>query len=68
MAYQARFAAMSAPFPGMDPYLQQAFAAVYDLLGYNLAIDYTTSPEVPLEGETALAAEHLLRAAGLRSA
>jgi len=33
--------------------LQQAFTATYDLLGYDLAIDYTQPPEVPLEGEAA---------------
>lgn len=53
--------------PDMPLDLQQAFAAVYDLLGYDLAIDYTRPPEVPLEIEAALAAESLLRAAGLYS-
>ena len=53
--------------PDMLLDLQQAFAAVYNLLGYDLAIDYTRSPDVPLEGEAALVAERLLQAAGLRS-
>jgi hypothetical protein len=46
--------------------LQQAFTATYDLLGYDLAIDYTQPPDVPLEGEATRVAEGLLRAAGLR--
>jgi hypothetical protein len=48
--------------------LQQAFGAVYDLLGYDLAIDYTQPPDVLLAGETALLAETILRSAGLRRA
>jgi hypothetical protein len=81
-ARQARLVTMPTPFPGMDPYLEGSlwtifhFAfgaeivrqAVYDLLGSDLAIDYTRPPEVPLEAESALVAESLLRAAGLRSA
>ena len=46
--------------------LQQIFTSVYDLLGYDLAIDYTQPPEVPLDPDDALAADTLLRAAGLR--
>jgi hypothetical protein len=46
--------------------LQQAFAAIYDLLGYELALDYSQPPEIPLPQEGAAWAETLLRAAGLR--
>ena len=46
--------------------LQQTFTSVYDLLGYDLAIDYTQPPEMPLEPDAALAADAMLRAAGLR--
>jgi hypothetical protein len=46
--------------------LQQTFTAVYDLLGYDLAIDYTQPPEAPLEPDDALAADTMLRAVGLR--
>ena len=48
--------------------LQQTFAAVYDLLGYNLAIDYAQPPGVPLARKAVLVAENILQAAGLRSA
>jgi hypothetical protein len=48
--------------------LQQAFTAVYDLLGYDLALDYTQPPDIPLEGQAALLATTLLRDAGLRPA
>jgi hypothetical protein len=47
--------------------LQEAFATIYDLLGYDLALDYTQSPEIPLSQEDAAWAETLLRAAGLRT-
>jgi Protein of unknown function (DUF4058) len=47
--------------------LQQAFAAIYDLLGYDLALDYSQPPEVPLPQEDAAWAETLLRAARLRT-
>ena len=33
--------------------LQQALATVYDLLGYDLSVDYTRPPEVPLRPEDA---------------
>jgi hypothetical protein len=46
--------------------LQRAFTATYDLLGYDLAIDYRQSPEIPLQGAAATWLEERLRAAGLR--
>lgn len=33
--------------------LQQAFTTIYDLLGYDLAVDYTAPPEVPLRADAA---------------
>jgi hypothetical protein len=69
--------ALSAPLPTVpvpllpgDPDvlldLQAAFTATYDLLGYDLIIDYTLPPVVPLsEAETAWV-ETRLREAGLR--
>jgi len=47
--------------------LQQVFTTTYDLLGYNLALDYTQSPEIPLPQEDAAWVETLLRTAGLRT-
>jgi Protein of unknown function (DUF4058) len=47
--------------------LQQAFTTTYDVLGYDLALDYTQPPEIPLPPEDAVWAETLLRTAGLRS-
>jgi hypothetical protein len=46
--------------------LQHTFTATYDLLGYDLAIDYMCSPEPVLDGAANLIADGLLRAAGLR--
>jgi hypothetical protein len=46
--------------------VQQVFTTTYDLLGYDLAIDYAQSPEIPLPKEDAAWAETLLRTAGLR--
>ena len=40
--------------------LQAAFEANYDLLGYDLAVDYGQPPEIPLRGEAAAWAESLL--------
>jgi hypothetical protein len=60
---------MPSPFPGMDPYLEgslEIFTSVYDLLGYDLALDYTQPPEVVLEGKALHFADDLLRAAGKR--
>jgi hypothetical protein len=47
--------------------LQLALTTLYDLLGYDLAVDYTRPPEVPLRPEAAAWVEARLRAAGLRS-
>jgi hypothetical protein len=47
--------------------LQQTFTATYDLLGYDLAIDYTRAPEPALDGAASAIADSLLRMAGLRS-
>jgi hypothetical protein len=41
--------------------LQEALTNVYDLLGYDLAIDYSTAPEVPLSCDQAVWAEKYLR-------
>jgi hypothetical protein len=47
--------------------LQQVFTTTYDLLGYDLAVDYTRRPEIPLPKEDVAWAETLLRTAGLRA-
>jgi len=39
---------------------------LYDRAGYDLAVDYTTEPVPPLEGETAAWVDRLLRERGLR--
>lgn len=46
--------------------LQAAFTAAYDLPGYDLIVDYTDPPEVPLTDSETLWVEHHLRIAGLR--
>jgi hypothetical protein len=46
--------------------VQQVFTTTYDLLGYDLALDYTQPPEIPLLKEDAAWAEARLRMAGLR--
>ena len=48
--------------------LQQTFTATYDLLGYDLAIDYTRPPEPPLDDAESSIADGLLHTAGLRQA
>jgi len=47
--------------------LQLALTTVYDLLGYDLAVDYSRPTEVPLPAEEVTWAEERLRAAGLRT-
>ena len=44
--------------------LQAAFTAMYDLLGYDLAVDYSRPPEVPLKAEAAVWVEERLQTAG----
>jgi hypothetical protein len=44
--------------------LQLALNTVYDALNYDLSVDYTHPPEVPLEGEAVAWAEECLRTAG----
>jgi len=41
--------------------LQLAFTTIHDLFGYDLAVDYSRPPEVPLEGEAATWAEERIR-------
>ena len=48
--------------------LQQTFTATYDLLGYDLAIDYSHPPEPALDEAALSVADSLLRTAGLRPA
>jgi hypothetical protein len=50
----------------VDLNLQQALTNVYDLVGYDLAIDYGQPPEVALPPEVQPWAEERLRVAGLR--
>jgi hypothetical protein len=58
---------MPSPFPGMDPYLEGALWTT-DLLGYDLEINYTRSPEPALDDQSISIADSLLRTAGLRPA
>jgi hypothetical protein len=44
--------------------LQQALDTIYDELGYDLSVNYTQPPEIPLTGETAVWATEQLQAAG----
>lgn len=44
--------------------LQLALATIYDALNYDLSVNYTTAPDVPLDGDAAAWASDLLRAAG----
>lgn len=46
--------------------LQLALNTVYDALNYDLSVDYSRPPEVPLEGEAAVWAAERLRVAGVR--
>jgi hypothetical protein len=45
--------------------LQLALTTIYDALSYDLSVDYTQPPEIPLEGEAALWARQCVQAAGL---
>lgn len=48
--------------------LQAALATIYDMFGYGYLIDYTRSPEIPLEGEPAVWAAERLQQAGFKRA
>ncbi|HRQ39848.1 MAG TPA: DUF4058 family protein [Chloroflexota bacterium] len=57
--------------PGDDDVLldlQQALDTVYDEFRYDLSVDYTRPPEIPLDRETAVWAEQLLEKAGFQTA
>jgi hypothetical protein len=58
------------PLLGDDPDvpldLQAALGNIYDLLGYDLAIDYSRPPETPVPQEQEAWLESVLRTAGLR--
>jgi hypothetical protein len=45
---------------------QQVFTTTYELLGYDLALDYTQPPEIPLPKAEVAWAEALLRRARFR--
>ncbi len=47
--------------------LQRALNTVYDALNYDLSVDYTQLPEVPIEGDAAVWTTERLRAAGSSS-
>jgi hypothetical protein len=44
--------------------LQLALTTIYDALNYDLSVNYTQSPEIPLEGDSVTWARHVLRSAG----
>ncbi len=54
---------LRAPDPDVPLDLQLAFTTIYDLLGYDLAVDYSRPPEVPLPPEWAEWAQERIRAA-----
>jgi hypothetical protein len=53
--------------PDVSLDLQLALTTIYDLLGYDLAVDYAQPPEVALAPDEMAWAEERLRAAGLRT-
>jgi hypothetical protein len=55
------------PDPDVWVDLQRAFTTVYDSVGYELILDYSSPPEVALSDEDATWADDRLRAAGLRA-
>jgi PIN domain nuclease of toxin-antitoxin system len=56
------------PDPDVPLELQQALANVYDLCTYDLAVDYSKPPDVPLPPKFASWGEKCLHAAGFRPA
>lgn len=52
--------------PDVSLDLQEVFTNVYDLLAYDLLVDYSQPAELPLAGELATWAHHLLQMAHLR--
>jgi hypothetical protein len=48
--------------------LQLAFTTVYDDFGYDLSVDYTQPPEIPLAEDKAVWANHLLQKASFKPA
>lgn len=61
----ARLPIVPVPLLGGDPDialdLQLALNTVYDLLNYDLSVDYSHPPEVPLEGNAAIWASEILK-------
>jgi hypothetical protein len=57
--------AMPSPFPGMDPFIQAVFTAVYDRAVYGYSLDCRAPIEPPLSEEDAAWAKGILLAAGL---
>jgi hypothetical protein len=70
MALSAPLPVVPVPLLSGDPDvrldLQAVFTAAYDLPGYDLIVDYTQPPEVPLSDAAAAWVEGHLRTAGLR--
>jgi Protein of unknown function (DUF4058) len=52
--------------PDVELDLQAALTTIYDIVGYNLLIDYTRPPAVPFTPEQAAWADDILRRAGRR--
>lgn len=53
--------------PDVSLDLQRVLSAIYDTFGYELLVDYSQPPHVPLAAKKAAWADDLLRAKGLRS-
>lgn len=54
--------------PDVELECQAMFTALYDSLDYGAILDYTRPPEIPLAGDTAVAAAALLQQAGIKFA
>lgn len=65
-----RLPVIHVPLRGKDPDadvdLQAVLDTAYDRAAYDMEVDYRNDPDPPLEGETAVWADQLLRAKGLR--